>query len=126
LSFGRYRRSKSLGSRENLGQVYSDGQEYEEILQTVKGHVHHRFDYCELPYWLPYDFAATDFDVIIDLAQRAHGSAFLQGFEQMPQKVLDVGCGISAHWCLVQAKEPGWEETEFIGRSLSLSLSVIY
>lgn len=34
-----------------------------------------------------------------------------------PRRVLDLGCGIAAGWCLSMLGEEGWEGTQFVGES---------
>ena len=35
-----------------------------------------------------------------------------------PRRVLDLGCGMSAHWCLEMLRREGWEQTHFVGEFL--------
>lgn len=41
--------------------------------------------------------------------------------ELAPRRVLDVGCGVGAHWILHMVNQPGWEHTEFVGEWPSLA-----
>jgi hypothetical protein len=34
---------------------------------------------------------------------------------QIPERVLDIGCGITPFWILEMASREGWEKTEFVG-----------
>lgn len=40
---------------------------------------------------------------------------------EKPRRVLDLGCGITAGWCLSMLREKGWEGTQFVGEFCSSS-----
>jgi len=51
----------------------------------------------------------------------AHGPTVAR-FDSKPSRVLDVACGVHAHWIVSTAQQPGWEHTRFVGLDLAPSL----
>ncbi|KAM0752383.1 hypothetical protein T439DRAFT_206918 [Meredithblackwellia eburnea MCA 4105] len=79
------------------------------------------------PYWMSYSNAAHNWDALLTASlfmTTGNGApAFLpvrsqDGTPGLParppaRRVLDIGSGFSAMWCVEMALQPGWEETEF-------------
>ncbi|KAK4706176.1 hypothetical protein P7C70_g26, partial [Phenoliferia sp. Uapishka_3] len=73
------------------------------------------------PYFGGYGTEAANWDSLVTFAQidqqegRGTMSYEREGSPSIPRRVLDIGCGIAAHWCLHMVKQPGWESTSFVG-----------
>lgn len=59
----------------------------------------------------------SDALVSAEWTERAGPTVSKQG--RIPQRVLDVGCGVAAEWILTTAQLAGWERTQFVGLDLA-------
>ncbi|GAA5907638.1 hypothetical protein JCM8208_000026 [Rhodotorula glutinis] len=76
----------------------------------------------EAPQWLGYESAAEDWDAMLQAEWHdAHGPTVAH-LDPKPSRVLDVACGVHAHWIVSTAQQPGWEHTRFVGLDLAPSL----
>ncbi|KAM0752685.1 hypothetical protein T439DRAFT_378485 [Meredithblackwellia eburnea MCA 4105] len=78
----------------------------------------HPIDPMDLPWWLGYGTPSIDWDSLAICAQiEQQGGRGTRAFERgqpAPRRVLDIGSGPSALWCLHMLREPGWEQTQFV------------
>lgn len=59
--------------------------------------------------------------VMLSMWHDAHGPT-VAVLDPKPSRVLDVACGVHAHWVVHTAQQPGWEHTRFVALDLAPSL----
>lgn len=66
-------------------------------------------------------FRTTNRDALVmyDAIDHQNGKGTMsfekEGGPPIPRRVLDIGCGMAAHWCLHMVQAKGWESTQFVG-----------
>ncbi|ORY55159.1 hypothetical protein BCR35DRAFT_335655 [Leucosporidium creatinivorum] len=84
----------------------------------------HRLAPAVFPAWTGYGQAAQDWDALFT-ADTLDGES---PETSIPRRVLDLGCGVGAHWCCSMIQKPGWENTQFVGIDMApidVSISVL-
>ncbi|KPV72472.1 uncharacterized protein RHOBADRAFT_46926 [Rhodotorula graminis WP1] len=107
--------------RERLARGH-DWFDSARVKGALERSVAHPLGRDEAPQWLGYESAAEDWDAMMQAQWHdAHGPTVAH-LDRKPSRVLDVACGVHAHWIVSTAQQPGWEHTRFVGLDLAPSL----